>query len=771
MIETQPARDHGKGDDPLGPPQRMWETVELDVSGMTCASCAARIEKRLNRLEGVRASVNYATEKATVQFGGATEPQALIETIERTGYGATLPSEGGRDPDAEVRALGRRTLAAAALSLPVIVLAMVPAWQLAGWQWLCLLLSLPVVLWAGAPFHTTAAKNLAQGSAGMDTLISLGSLAALGWSVYALLFGAAGEIGFTHAFELRLERHGGTASLYLEAAVGITTFLLVGRWLEAWAKRRSGAALRGLLSLLPDTVTVRRDGVESVVPVATLRVGDEFLVAPGGAVATDGVVVGGRSAIDTSSATGEPVPVEVGSGSAVVGGCVNTHARLTVRATRVGADTQLAQIARLVEQAQSGKAAAQRLADRVAGVFVPVVIALAVATLGFWLGQGADPSFAWTAAVAVLIIACPCALGLATPTALLVGTGRGAQLGVLVRGPEALEAARPVNVILLDKTGTVTEGRMSVVAVLPAPGIPEAELVALAGAAESGSAHPIARAVTAYARERGPLPEVLSLADRPGFGLLADLSAPVVALAATRADTSEVVGVVVGRLELLAAEGLDVGDDLRAAYAAEQAQARTPVLVGWGGRARGVIAVADTVKPTSAAAVRAFRAMGLRPVLLTGDHAAAAYAVAGQVGIDEVIAGVLPADKAAVVRERQARGERVAMVGDGVNDAAALASADLGIALGSGSDAAIAASDLTLVRGDLRLAADAIRLARATLRTIRGNLVWAFAYNLAALPLAMAGFLNPMLAGAAMALSSLFVVGNSLRLRGFSPRG
>ena len=731
------------------------KSIELDVTGMTCASCAARIEKKLNRLEGVNATVNYATEKASVQFGGATTPQALIETIERTGYGASLPSEGERDPDHDVRVLGRRTLVATVLSLPVIVLAMVPAWQFDGWQWLCLLFSLPVVAWAGWPFHATAARNLVQGSASMDTLISLGSLAAFGWSFYALWFGAAGQIGYTHAFELRLERHGGTANLYLEAAVGITTFLLVGRYLEARAKRRSGAALRGLLNLLPTTVTVRRDGVESVIDAGQLRVGDVFLVGPAGSVATDGVVVSGHSAVDASSVTGESVPVEMGPGDAVVGGTVNTHGRLVVEATRVGADTQLAQIARLVEQAQSGKAAVQRLADRVAGVFVPVVIALAVATLGFWLGSGADASFAFTAAVAVLIIACPCALGLATPTALLVGTGRGAQLGILVRGPEALEAARPVNVLVLDKTGTVTEGQMSVAAVVPGPRVSAEELVRMVGAAESGSSHPIARAISGYAREGGPLPEVAALQDRPGFGLVAEVGSRTV---------------VVGRRELLEAEGLGVPDELRAAYAAEQDSGRTPVLVGWDGEARGLVAVADTVKPTSAAAVRAFRAMGLHPVLLTGDHRAAAHAVAAEVGIDEVIAGVLPTDKVAVVRERQAAGQRVAMVGDGVNDAAALAQADLGIALGGGSDAAIAASDLTLVRGDLRRAADAIRLARATLRTIQGNLGWAFGYNIAALPLAMAGYLNPMVAGAAMALSSLFVVGNSLRLVRFRPR-
>ncbi|HEV2930282.1 MAG TPA: heavy metal translocating P-type ATPase [Propionibacteriaceae bacterium] len=727
-------------------------SVELEVSGMTCASCAAQIEKKLNQMEGVSASVNYATERATVHFGAATSPEALIATIERTGYGATRPAESERDPDHELRVLRRRMIISAMLSAPVIMLAMVPTWQFGWWQWLCLLLTVPVVVWGGWPFHRTAVRNLVQGSASMDTLISVGALAAAGWSAYALGFGAAGEIGYTHPFELRLERHSGTANLYLEAAVGITTFLLVGRYLEARAKRRSGAAIRSLLNLTPARVAVLRGGSEVVVDVSGLHVGDRFVVGPGSAVATDGMVVSGHSAVDASVVTGESVPVEVGPGDSVVGGVVNTHGRLVVEATRVGADTQLAQLARLVEAAQSGKAAVQRLADRVAGVFVPVVIALAVATLGFWLGQGAGTSFAFTAAVAVLIIACPCALGLATPTALLVGTGRGAQLGIVIKGPEALEAARSIEVVVLDKTGTVTEGRMGVVEVVAAPGVTRAEVVRVAGTAESGSDHPIAQAVAAYARSAGPLPAVTKLENRPGFGLVADLS------------------VVVGRLELLAQEGLEIGAELREAYTTQQRQGRTPVLVGWDGAARGLIAVADTVKPTSADAVRAFRALGLRPVLLTGDHEATAYAVADAVGIEEVIAGVLPTGKLTAIRRRQESGERVAMVGDGVNDAAALAQADLGIAVGGGSDAAIAASDLTLIRGDLLLAADGIRLARATLRTIKGNLAWAFGYNLAALPLAMAGFLNPMLAAAAMALSSLFVVANSLRLLRFRPR-
>ncbi len=649
----------------------------------------------------------------------------------------------------------RRLIVSALLSLPVIILAMVPALQFPWWQWISFALTLPVVFWAGWPFHRAAVLNFLHANATMDTLISVGTLAATLWSGYALLFGPAGEIGYTHPFEFRLVRHSDAANIYLEAAVGITTFLLLGRYLEVRAKRRAGTALHALLELTPAEVAVLRDGQETQILVAALRVGDEFVVRPGERIATDGLILSGYSAVDASSVTGESVPIEIGPGDAIVGGCVNTNGRLVVRATRVGADTQLAQIARMVESAQSGKAEVQRLADRISGVFVPIVIGLAVATLGFWLGQGADTSFAFTAAVAVLIIACPCALGLATPTALLVGTGRGAQLGILIKGPEVLESAQRLDTVVLDKTGTVTAGQLTVVGVIPGAGVTEAELVRRAGAAESGSEHPIARAIADLARTHGPLPGITRLDNRPGFGVLAQLS-----------DTT----VVVGRVGLLEAEGCEVSDELRAAYAAAQDQGRTAVLVGWDGSARGVIAVADTLKPTSAAAVRAFRELGLRPVLLTGDHPAVAYAVAQQVGIDEVIAEVLPADKVSAIIRIQESGHRVVMVGDGVNDAAALAQADLGIALGSGTDAAIEASDLTLIRGDLRVAADAIRLARATLRTIRGNLGWAFGYNLAALPLAAAGFLNPMLAGAAMAFSSVFVVTNSLRLRRFRAR-
>jgi P-type Cu+ transporter len=747
------------------------QTIELDVQGMTCASCAARIEKKLNRLEGVNATVNYATEKATVHAGKQTTAQTLIQTIEQTGYHATLPAESPRDPDLELRQLRRRLIICALLSLPVIMIAMVPAWQFPWWQWVSFALAGVVVTWGAWPFHRATLLNLQHGNATMDTLISIGTLVAFGWSAYALLFGAAGEIGFTHPFELRLVRHAPTVNLYLEAAVGITTFILLGRYLEAQAKRRSGAAVRALLELAPSEVTVVTANAESVIEISQLHVGDRFVVRPGERVATDGVIISGHSALDASTVTGESVPVEVGPGDAVVGATVNTHGRLVVEATRVGADTQLAQVARMVEAAQSGKAAVQRLADRVSAVFVPIVISLAVATLGFWIGQGSGVSFAVTSAVAVLIIACPCALGLATPTALLVGTGRGAQLGIVIRGPEVLESARYIDTIVLDKTGTVTEGRMAVAAVAAGAGLTTAQVINAAGSAESGSEHPIAKAIADIARTQGSLNPVTKLHNRPGLGVLAELSASMAAPATTDADKSlrqaQDGAVVVGRAELLEEQGLQISAELQEAYAAEQALGRTAVMIGWSGEARGVIAVADVVKPTSAEAVRDMRTLGLRPVLLTGDHEAAARAVAAEVGIDDVIANVLPQQKVAEVVRLQEAGHRVAMVGDGVNDAAALAQSDLGIALGSGTDAAIHASDLTLISGDLRAAADAVRLSWATLQTIHGNLWWAFGYNVIALPLAAVGLLNPMIAAAAMALSSLFVVTNSLRLLRF----
>jgi Cu+-exporting ATPase len=643
------------------------------------------------------------------------------------------------------------------------MIAMVPAWQFPWWQWVSFALAGVVVIWGAWPFHRATLLNLQHGNATMDTLISIGTLAAFGWSAYALLFGAAGEIGFTHPFEFRLVRHAPTANLYLEAAVGITTFILLGRYLEARAKRRSGAAVRALLELAPSEVTVLTASGETIVDISQLHVGDRFVVRPAERVATDGVIVSGHSALDASTVTGESIPVEVGPGDAVVGATVNTHGRLVVEATRVGADTQLAQVAQMVEAAQSGKAAVQRLADRVSAVFVPIVIALAVATLGFWLGQGAGLSFAFTSAVAVLIIACPCALGLATPTALLVGTGRGAQLGIVIRGPEVLESARHIDTIVLDKTGTVTEGRMAVVAVTSGAGATTGEVTEAAGSAESGSEHPIAKAIADHARTQGSLNPVTKLHNRPGLGVLAELSASVAVGATADAGKS----VVVGRLELLQEEGLQVSGELQQAYAAEQTRGRTAVMVGWSGEARGVIAVADVVKLTSPEAVHDLRWLDLRPVLLTGDHEAAARVVAAEVGIDDVIANVLPQQKVAEVVRLQDAGHRVAMVGDGVNDAAALAQSDLGIALGTGTDAAIHASDLTLISGDLRVAADAVRLSRATLRTIYGNLWWAFGYNVVALPLAAIGLLNPMIAAGAMALSSVFVVTNSLRLLRF----
>ncbi|MEV0356023.1 heavy metal translocating P-type ATPase [Nocardia sp. NPDC050697] len=732
--------------------------VELVIGGMTCASCANRIEKKLNRLDGVRATVNYATEKASVEVTGAVHTDQLIDVVEQAGYTAALPAppaaEAAAAPESDPAAEARnRLVISALLTVPVIAMAMIPALQFTNWQWLSLTLAAPVVVWGALPFHRAALTNLRHATATMDTLVSMGVLAAFGWSLYALFLGTAGMPGMTHPFEFTIARMDGTGAIYLEAAAGVTTFILAGRYFEARSKRQAGAALRALLELGAKDVAVRRDGVERRIPVRELLVGDEFVVRPGEKIAADGIVVDGSSAVDAALLTGESVPIEVGPGAAVTGGTVDVGGRLVVRATRVGADTQLARMAKLVEEAQAGKARAQRLADRISGVFVPVVIALAVATLGFWLGTGGAVAAAFTAAVAVLIIACPCALGLATPTALLVGTGRGAQLGILIKGPEVLEQTRRVDTVVLDKTGTVTTGAMTLLEVVPADGEDADRVLALAGALEHGSEHPIARAIATAAEERtGALAAVTGFANREGLGVRGTV------------DGAEVL---VGRERLLAEQGLELGAELRAAVERAQRAGRTAVLAGWAGAARGVLVVADAVKPTSAEAVTRLRALGLTPIMLTGDNAAAARAVAAQVGIDEVIADVLPEEKAGTMRELQERGRVVAMVGDGVNDAAALATADLGIAMGTGTDVAIEASDLTLVRGDLRVAADAIRLARRTLRTIHGNLFWAFAYNVAAIPLAVAGLLNPMLAGAAMALSSVFVVSNSLRLRAF----
>jgi len=757
-------------------------SVELVIGGMTCASCAARIEKKLNRLDGVSATVNYATEKAKVTYAQSVSPRDLVATIEATGYTAALPSPkvgsaavagsaGTARDDAErdakndeVSRLRQRLLISAALSLPVLLMAMVRPLQFDNWQWLALTLASPVVVWGAFPFHRAAFANARHGAATMDTLISVGVSAAWGWSLWALFLGGAGMAGTRMSFSLFPSRESATNNIYLEVASMVTVLILSGRYFEAKAKKRSGAALRALLNLGAKDVAVLRDGAQVRIPTDQLVVGDVFSVRPGEQVATDGVVVEGTSAVDASMLTGESVPVEVGPGDGVVGATVNAGGRLLVRATRVGSDTQLAQIARMVENAQNGKAQVQRLADRVSGIFVPVVILLSMATLAGWLLTGHSATAAFSAAVAVLIIACPCALGLATPTALLVGTGRGAQLGILIRGPQILESTRRVDTIVLDKTGTVTTGRMSVVAVHAAADQTVVEVQTLAGALEDYSEHPIAKAIAdaamaaraASSATDRPLPAATGFSNHDGRGVSGVVAGHAV---------------LVGRRSWLEHEwSIQAPAELLAPAEAAEADGQTPVWVAWDGAARGVIVVADTIKDTSAQAVAQFRALGLRPILLTGDNTRSAHAVAALVGVEaqDVIAGVLPAEKVAAVKALQAGGRIVAMIGDGVNDAAALAQADLGLAMGTGSDVAIEASDLTLVRGDLRSAADAIRLSRTTLRTIKGNLFWAFAYNVAAIPLAALGLLNPLIAGAAMAFSSVFVVSNSLRLRRFS---
>ncbi|MBI4935833.1 MAG: cadmium-translocating P-type ATPase [Actinobacteria bacterium] len=724
------------------------EHLDLELTGMTCAACANRIEKKLNKLDGVTATVNYATEKATVTFAaGQMSADQLVEAVESIGYGAALPSaidDGSPDPATERLAdLRRRLILAIALGTPVLLMSMIPALQFRGWQWLALVLATPVATYSAWPFHTVAWKNATQAEANMDTLVSIGVIAAYSWSLYALLATPAGDLGMTMSMSL-VPARGDSHHLYFEVASTTVALILAGRYFETRAKRRAGGALRALLALGADTANVlQADGSELERPASALRVGDRFVVRPGERIATDGEVEQGVSAVDMSLVTGESVPVEVTPGSPVTGATINTRGRLVVRATRVGADTALAKMARLVEAAQSGKAPVQRLADRIAGVFVPVVLVLAAATLGFWFSRTGSFTEAIGPAVAVLIIACPCALGLATPTALLVGTGRGAQIGILIKGPEILESTRKVDTIVLDKTGTVTTGQMAVVAVNPLPGTEAGHLLHLAAAVERASEHPIAKAIVRAADER-ELPAVVAehFLAQAGVGAIGEVDGQRVAV------------------------GRAASDEIPA-----HSDGHTVVSVRVDDTLVGTIAVADTVKPTSAAAIARLRRLGLRPILLTGDNEATARAVATEVGIaaDDVISGVLPDQKVAEVQRLQAEGRVVAMVGDGVNDAAALAQADLGIAMGSGTDVAIEASDLTLVRPDLQAAADAIRLSRRTLGIIKGNLFWAFAYNVAAIPLAMAWMLSPVVASATMAFSSVFVVSNSLRLRRFSP--
>ncbi len=733
---------------------------------MTCASCASRVEGKLNELDGVEATVNYATGQAAVGFDDArVAPEDLLGAVAAAGYEARLPVDSGlaarraaeaediAEDERQARDLRRRLTLAAVLSVPLLGLAMVPALQFDYWQWVSLALATPVVLWAGLPFHRATVQNLRHGAATMDTLISVGTLAAWSFSLFALLFGEAGARGMQMNFELIPEQGGGTGDVYFEVAAVVITFILAGRLFEARAKRRSGAALRALLELgAKDVAVLDADGSERRIAIEELEAGVRFVVRPGEKLAADGLVVEGSSAIDQSLLTGESVPVEVGPGDEVTGATINVGGRLVIRATRVGSDTALAQIARLVGEAQDGKAPVQRLADRVAAVFVPAVLVLALATLGFWLVADVSTGYAFTAAVSVLIIACPCALGLATPTALLVGTGRGAQLGILIKGPEILESTQLIDTVVLDKTGTVTSGQMTMREVITAEGVAEGEVLRLVGALEDASEHPIAAAIAAAAKARGELPRVEDFESRDGLGVRGVVQGQTV---------------LAGRPSMLADAGMELEPDLLKARAAAERGGATVIAAGWGGRARALITVADTIKPTSADAVAELTGLGLRPVLLTGDNRATAEAVGAEIGVSEVIAEVLPAEKAAKVRALQEEGRVVAMVGDGVNDAPALAQADLGLAIGTGTDVAIEASDLTLVSGDLRSAADAIRLSRRTLRTIKGNLFWAFAYNIAALPLAASGYLNPIVAGAAMALSSIFVVTNSLRLRRF----
>ena len=737
----------------------MAETdVELEIGGMTCASCATRIERKLNRLDGVEATVNYATEKARVKSSSTVDIQALIAAVASAGYTATapLPPEAPSldiptsKPD-EVVVLRTRLLISAALGVPVALLSMIPALQFTNWQWLALTLAAPVAVWGALPFHRAAWVNARHGATTMDTLVSVGVLAAFGWSLYALFFGTAGEPGMRMSFSFISMRGSGASEIYLEVASAVTIFLLAGRYVEARAKRESGAALRALLELGAKEAILFTNGVETRVAVSTLAIGDWFVTRPGEKIATDGLVVEGASAVDRSMLTGESVPVEVAVGDRVVGATVNVGGRLVVEVTRIGSETELARLGRLVEEAQTGKAEAQRLADRVSAVFVPIVFGLTALTFVGWLVWDGSIEAAFTAAIATLIVACPCALGLATPTALLVGTGRGSQLGILIRGPQVLEQTRRVDTIVLDKTGTVTTGEMTVVSVIPLGGQTNDTILRLAASAEIGSEHPVGRAIVSAAGK--------NIAAADSF------------VATAGSGVQAVVGgsaVIVGRASWLAESwSLPLPRQLQVSVDAAESAGRTVLVVAVDGELRGAIVVSDTVKPNSAEAVTRFASLGLAPVLLTGDNAGAAAAVGTEVGIDDVRSSVTPQGKLDVIRALQAEGRVVAMVGDGVNDAAALAAADLGIAMGTGTDAAIAASDVTVLRGDLLAVVDAIRLSRSTLRTIKGNLFWAFAYNVAAIPIAMLGLLNPVIAGAAMAFSSVFVVTNSLRLRRF----
>jgi Cu+-exporting ATPase len=736
---------------------------EIAVGGMTCAACAARVERKLNKLDGVTATVNYATERAQVDCADDVDPTELIEQVRKAGYVAKRVDdlaeiEADSDHERRVTDLRRRLAVAAVLAVPLcdlsLALSLFPELRFPGWQWVCVLLGAPVVGWCAWPFHRAAALGLRHGRSSMDTLVSVGVLTSSLWSLWVMLTDTSAGPGLGRGLGVI---QGGNHALYLEVAAGVTTFVLAGRYFEARAKRSAGAALRALLALGAKDVEVIRDGSSRRIPASELVTGDLFVARPGEKLATDAVVEEGRSALDVSMVTGEPVPREVVAGDEVVGGAVNAGGRLVLRATRVGADTQLARMTHLVRRAQESKAGAQRLADRIASVFVPIVLMLALLTAAAWLLTGHPAGLAVTAAVAVLVVACPCALGLATPTALLVGTGRGAQLGVFIKGPTALEATRGVDTIVLDKTGTLTEGRMSLTRVHPADGESRADILTRAGAVESGSEHPIAAAIsTAASAETGALPAVSEFVALPGLGALGQVDG---------------VQVVVGRARMLTERDMLVPDELGAVADELERTGATVVLVGWSGLARGAFAVTDSVRPTSRAAVKRLRELGIRPLLVTGDNARTAEVVAAEVGISEVIAGTLPEDKVAVIERLKREGHRVAMVGDGVNDAAALAASDLGMAVGHGTDAAIEASDIVLGRDDLLAVPDAVELARRTHRTIRGNLVWAFGYNVAALPLAMTGLLSPLIAGAAMSLSSVFVVWHSLRLRNFRTSG